>query len=128
MVAPPVALGVYRKAVTPGVARATLMEINKDLTKQRPPTSPSMWSRRLKATEASAMRRAWRRSTTCFHPPLPGRQGRPARLNGDSRWRRCRWRMTMARAKWCEKHGYPGYTSYASLNDLPWRFPEFAGW
>jgi uncharacterized protein (TIGR02466 family) len=28
--------------------------------------------------------------------------------------------------KWCEKHGYPGYTSYASLNDLPWRFPEFA--
>jgi uncharacterized protein (TIGR02466 family) len=20
--------------------------------------------------------------------------------------------------KWCEKHGYPGYTSYASLNDL----------
>ncbi len=28
--------------------------------------------------------------------------------------------------KWCETHGYPGYTSYASLNDLPWRFPEFA--
>jgi uncharacterized protein (TIGR02466 family) len=28
--------------------------------------------------------------------------------------------------KWCDKHGYPGYTSYASLNDLPWRFPEFA--
>lgn len=28
--------------------------------------------------------------------------------------------------KWSEKHGYPGYTSYASLNDLPWRFPEFA--
>ncbi len=27
---------------------------------------------------------------------------------------------------WCEKHGYPGYTSYASLNDLSWRFPEFA--
>ena len=27
---------------------------------------------------------------------------------------------------WCEKHGYPGYTSYASLNDLPWRFPIFA--
>lgn len=24
---------------------------------------------------------------------------------------------------WCHKHGYPGYTSYASLNDLPWRFP-----
>ena len=28
--------------------------------------------------------------------------------------------------KWAEKHGYAGYTSYASLNDLPWRFPEFA--
>jgi uncharacterized protein (TIGR02466 family) len=28
--------------------------------------------------------------------------------------------------RWCEKHGYPGYTSYASLNDLAWRFPEFA--
>lgn len=27
--------------------------------------------------------------------------------------------------KWCEKNGYPGYTSYASLDDLPWRFPIF---
>ena len=27
---------------------------------------------------------------------------------------------------WCEENGYPGYTSYASLNDLPWRFPVFA--
>jgi len=27
---------------------------------------------------------------------------------------------------WCEKHGYPGYTSFASLNDLPWRFRQFA--
>jgi uncharacterized protein (TIGR02466 family) len=26
---------------------------------------------------------------------------------------------------WCEENGYPGYTSYASLNDLPWRFPIF---
>jgi uncharacterized protein (TIGR02466 family) len=24
---------------------------------------------------------------------------------------------------WCRKNGYPGYTSYASLNDLPWRYP-----
>ena len=29
--------------------------------------------------------------------------------------------------EWCEKHGYPGYTSYASLDDLPWRFPIFKG-
>ncbi|MDV4143199.1 TIGR02466 family protein [Shimia sp. FJ5] len=28
--------------------------------------------------------------------------------------------------EWCEKEGYPGYTSYASLTDLPWRFPIFA--
>jgi uncharacterized protein (TIGR02466 family) len=27
--------------------------------------------------------------------------------------------------RWCRKNGYPGYTSYASLNDLPWRFPIF---
>ncbi len=28
--------------------------------------------------------------------------------------------------EWCEKEGYAGYTSYASLNDLPTRAPEFA--
>ena len=28
--------------------------------------------------------------------------------------------------QWCEDNGYPGYTSYASLTDLPWRFPIFA--
>ena len=27
---------------------------------------------------------------------------------------------------WCEANGYPGYTSYASLTDLPWRIPIFA--
>lgn len=32
----------------------------------------------------------------------------------------------VAGQRWCRKHGYPGYTSYASLNDLPWRFPAFA--
>lgn len=26
---------------------------------------------------------------------------------------------------WCEDQGFPGYTSYASLTDLPWRFPIF---
>jgi uncharacterized protein (TIGR02466 family) len=26
---------------------------------------------------------------------------------------------------WCNENGYPGYTSYASLTDLPWRFPVF---
>jgi len=27
---------------------------------------------------------------------------------------------------WCEDNDYPGYTSYASLDDLPYRFPIFA--
>lgn len=26
---------------------------------------------------------------------------------------------------WCEENAYPGYTSYASLDDLPYRFPIF---
>lgn len=26
---------------------------------------------------------------------------------------------------WCAENGYPGYTSYASLTDLDWRFPVF---
>jgi uncharacterized protein (TIGR02466 family) len=28
---------------------------------------------------------------------------------------------------WCRKHGYAGYTSYASLDDLAWRSPEIGG-
>ena len=28
--------------------------------------------------------------------------------------------------EWCEANAFPGYTSYASLTDLPWRFPIFA--
>ena len=31
-----------------------------------------------------------------------------------------------AGAKWCEENGYDGYTSYASLDDLPIRAPAFA--
>ncbi|MEM1105583.1 MAG: TIGR02466 family protein [Pseudomonadota bacterium] len=27
--------------------------------------------------------------------------------------------------EWCEREGYPGYTSYASLDDLPQRAPAF---
>lgn len=27
--------------------------------------------------------------------------------------------------RWSEENGYPGYTSYASLDDLAWRFPTF---
>lgn len=28
--------------------------------------------------------------------------------------------------RWCRRNGYPGYTSYASLDDLPWRVPVFS--
>ncbi|MGQ0486378.1 MAG: TIGR02466 family protein [Hyphomicrobiales bacterium] len=28
--------------------------------------------------------------------------------------------------RWCARHGYPGYTSYASRHDLVRQFPEFA--
>lgn len=28
--------------------------------------------------------------------------------------------------RWCAENHYNGYTSYASLDDLPWRFPDFA--
>jgi uncharacterized protein (TIGR02466 family) len=28
--------------------------------------------------------------------------------------------------RWCDENGYAGYTSYASLNDLPWRDPVIA--
>ena len=27
--------------------------------------------------------------------------------------------------QWCEENDFPGYTSFASLSDLPWRFPVF---
>ncbi len=27
---------------------------------------------------------------------------------------------------WCDENDFPGYTSYASLDDLPWRMPIFA--
>lgn len=41
----------------------------------------------------------------------------------------CAWVLSdedTAGNDWCEREGYPGYTSYASLDDLPARFPEFA--
>jgi uncharacterized protein (TIGR02466 family) len=42
---------------------------------------------------------------------------------------RCAWLLEEedeAGNAWCDAQGYPGYTSYASLDDLPERFPEFA--
>ncbi|WCT73853.1 TIGR02466 family protein [Sphingomonas naphthae] len=34
-------------------------------------------------------------------------------------------RTDRAGRAWCKAHAYPGYTSYASLNDLPIRHPAF---
>jgi len=52
---------------------------------------------------------------------------KPAKLNRDIEAVALSLAMDdRAGLKWSEKHGYPGYTSYASLNDLAWRFPEFA--
>jgi len=31
----------------------------------------------------------------------------------------------VAGQNWCDENDFPGYTSYASLNDLTWRFPIF---
>lgn len=42
---------------------------------------------------------------------------------------RCAWLLSdedEAGNEWCDREGYDGYTSYASLDDLPQRFPEFA--
>ena len=35
-------------------------------------------------------------------------------------------REDQAGRRWCKENGYPGYTSYASLTDLPARIPAFA--
>ena len=48
VVAPPVALGVWRKAASPALAKATLAEINKDLTKH---TADSITGTIVKALE-----------------------------------------------------------------------------
>ncbi len=32
----------------------------------------------------------------------------------------------LAGQQWCKDNGYSGYTSYASLSDLTWRFPIFS--
>ncbi len=52
--------------------------------------------------------------------------GTPALREGLER---CTWSLAADDAAgnaWCEAEGYDGYTSYASLDDLPQRFPEFA--
>ncbi len=64
-------------------------------------------------------------ATRIYQAPLGGRD--TARLNRDLE-AAC---LSIARddragQAWCREHGYAGYTSYASLNDLTIRAPAFA--
>ena len=63
--------------------------------------------------------------TRLYRAKLAG--AKAARLNADLA-KSCRVISQEDRAgqDWCRKNGYRGYTSYASLDDLPWRFPDFA--
>lgn len=64
-------------------------------------------------------------TTRIYRARLSGAAG--ARLNGELE-RACCAIAAEDRAgqAWCRKHGYAGYTSYASLDDLTTRSPEFA--
>ncbi len=64
-------------------------------------------------------------ATRVYQAPLGGKDA--GRLNRDLETA-C---LSVARddragQAWCRKHGYAGYTSYASLNDLTVRVPAFA--
>jgi len=55
------------------------------------------------------------------------RLGRADALNADlARSIRALAEDDRAGVEWCRARGYQGYTSYGSLNDLPWRDPAFA--
>ena len=63
-------------------------------------------------------------ATPLYHAPLTSQ----ADIDLGDIERSC-WSIAMddeAGQTWCEENGYPGYTSYASLTDLGWRFPVFA--
>jgi uncharacterized protein (TIGR02466 family) len=63
--------------------------------------------------------------TPVYHAALPGRLA--ARLNPElEAASRATAEDDRAGQRWCRRHGYAGYTSHASLDDLPWRYPAFA--
>jgi uncharacterized protein (TIGR02466 family) len=64
-------------------------------------------------------------ATRLYEARISGRAGQ--RLVGDlERASRAIAAADRAGQAWCRKHGYVGYTSYASLDDLVWRSPEVA--
>lgn len=64
--------------------------------------------------------------TSLYRAPL--NDGAKKKLDAEALRQACEViaREDEAGQTWCEENGYPGYTSYASLADLPWRFPIFA--
>ncbi len=66
--------------------------------------------------------------TTVLFPTLLQREavGDEALRAGLERCARVLTEDDEAGNAWCEREGYDGYTSYASLEDLPQRFPEIS--
>ncbi len=63
--------------------------------------------------------------TTIYRAALIARGGAALRRDLDKSCRLIAQRDKAGQA-WCKAHGYKGYTSYSSLNDLAWRDPLFA--
>jgi uncharacterized protein (TIGR02466 family) len=64
-------------------------------------------------------------ATKIYSGQLPAAAARP--LNHDlAATAQMLARDDKAGIHWCKAHAYPGYTSYGSLNDLPWRASVFA--
>ncbi len=89
-----------------------------------------------KLAEVAEIRNIALRAGLCFVPRMPVRQLFPtllyeAALNdadllkGLEAGARMLKREDRAGRNWSTEHGYPGYTSYASLDDLPVRDPYF---
>jgi uncharacterized protein (TIGR02466 family) len=60
--------------------------------------------------------------TLLYRADLP----KPSRLNADLEDAAISLsEQDVTGQRWCEKHGYPGYTSFASQDELPVRIPAF---
>ena len=63
-------------------------------------------------------------TTKIYRSQFPGQEAQT--LNGELRQAiAVLAEEDQAGQRWCEANAYEGYTSYASLNDLAWRMPEF---
>lgn len=83
----------------------------------------------MNAVEANRQANFWKHamSLACFVTRIYSARLAAPRLLADL-GRSCHTiaREDGAGRAWSKAHGYLGYTSYASLDDLPWRFPPFA--